>query len=164
MTEERSGARRPIMMKRSGNFKYWVPVILAMLFIFWMSTETFAARNMSRFIEPLIRALAPSLSRKEIIRVYGAIRKAAHVTEYLVLGILLFRAFRAGSRERRPWRWAIASLMVVALYAAGDELHQVFVIGRTPSLVDVGIDTVGGLLGQCASVVWHYRRRSKDPA
>ncbi len=146
------------------KFKYWLPVILAMVFIYWMSTDLFSAKNTSRIIEPIIRFLAPHLSRKEILKIHGVIRKCAHVTEYLVFGILLFRAFRAGSQERHWLRWGLSSLAVVMLYSASDELHQVFVLSRTGSLADVGIDTAGGLLAQCVSIAWYGRRRTDGTA
>jgi len=57
--------------------------------------------------------------------------------------------------ERRTFfaAWAIATL-----YAATDELHQVFVRGRTPSLVDVAIDSLGAAAG-IALLAWALRRR-----
>jgi VanZ family protein len=62
--------------------------------------------------------------------------------------------------ERHSWRWALSSIIVVAVFAASDEFHQTFVATRTPSIVDVGIDTLGGLLAQCVSVTWiHYRQK-----
>jgi VanZ family protein len=141
------------------KFRYWLPVILVMAFIYWMSTDAFAVARTSRIIDPILRFLAPSLSRKEILMIHGMIRKAAHVIVYLILGILLFRAFRAGSHERRWWRWASSSLAVVVLYAMTDEFHQLYVPVRTASLVDVGLDTFGGLLAQCVSILWHRRHR-----
>ena len=65
------------------------------------------------------------------------LRKCAHMTEYAVLAVLLARA--AGS-----YGWA---LVLGVVYAASDELHQTFVRGRHGSPVDVGIDTVGVLIG-----------------
>ncbi len=146
-------------MKFMRNFKYWLPVILGMIFIYWMSTEAFSSKSTLRIIEPMIRFFAPSLSRKEITMINGVIRKAAHVIEYLVLGILLFRAFRAGSHERRSWRWASSALAVVMLYAITDEFHQLHVPVRTASLVDVGYDTLGGLFAQCVSIIYYGRQR-----
>jgi VanZ family protein len=69
------------------------------------------------------------------------LRKCAHVTEYAVLGALLYRAL---GRE------ALALAIGIA-YAATDELHQHFVRGRHPSPVDVAIDAVGVALGM---LVW----------
>lgn len=69
------------------------------------------------------------------------LRKAAHVTEYAVLGALLYRAFE---REAPALAAGIA-------YAATDELHQHFVRGRHGAPVDVAIDAVGVALGM---LVW----------
>jgi VanZ family protein len=140
------------------NFKYWVPVLLWMSFIFWMSTGTFSAQNTSLIIEPILHFLMPSISQEKMAMIHGVIRKFGHVTEYFILGILLFRAFRGGSKELRNLRWAFSSLLVVVLYAASDEFHQSFVIARTASLFDVAIDTLGGILAQGVSVLWHLNR------
>jgi VanZ family protein len=69
------------------------------------------------------------------------LRKCAHVTEYAILGALLYRAF---GREAPALAAGIA-------YAATDELHQHFVRGRHASPVDVAIDAVGLALGM---LVW----------
>ena len=69
------------------------------------------------------------------------LRKGAHVTEYAVLGGLLYRAL---GRE------ALA-LATGITYAATDEFHQHFVRGRHASPVDVAIDAVGLALGM---LVW----------
>jgi len=77
-------------------------------------------------------------------------RKSAHVVEYFVLGLLLFRAFRSDSSQ--PWdrHWAVYAVIVVVLYAMSDEFHQIFVTSRSGSIFDVGLDTVGGVLSQIA--------------
>jgi VanZ family protein len=69
------------------------------------------------------------------------LRMGAHVNEYAVLGVLLYRAL---GREAPALAAGIA-------YAATDELHQHFVRGRHASPVDVAIDAVGVALGM---LVW----------
>jgi len=138
------------------HLKYWFPVLLWMSFIFWMSTGTFSAQNTSLIIEPLLRFLMPSISAEKADMIHGVIRKLAHVTEYFILGILLFRAFRGGSRELGILRWAVSSFLVVVLYAVSDELHQSFLSTRTASLFDIGIDTLGGILAQSPSALWSH--------
>src|SRR4030095_12861144 len=70
-------------------------------------------------------------------------RKAGHVLEYFVLGILLCRAFSRGSVDwLRAGFFALALLLAVAL---SDEFHQSFVPSRTSALTDVGYDFVGGM-------------------
>ena len=64
------------------------------------------------------------------------LRKAAHFTEYAVLGALLARAVR----ELPAFAFAVA-------YAVTDELHQMFVPGRAGTLLDVAVDAAGALTG-----------------
>jgi VanZ family protein len=74
------------------------------------------------------------------------LRKGAHITEYAILGALLYRAL---GRE------ALALAVGIA-YAATDELHQHFVRGRHASPIDVAIDAVGVALGM---LVWLRMRQ-----
>jgi len=72
------------------------------------------------------------------------VRKAAHMTEYAVLFLLYRRAlFLSGAKHP-----SITALCMSACYAAADEWHQGFVADRNPSIIDVGIDTLG------ASAAW----------
>ena len=82
--------------------------------------------------------------------IHGLIRKSAHVAEYFVLGLLLFRAFRSDSSQPWDWRWTIYAVVVVFLYAMSDEFHQIYVTSRGSSIFDVGLDTAGGVLSQIA--------------
>jgi VanZ family protein len=138
-------------MSLDRNLKYWLPVVIWMAFIFWMSTAQFSAQNTRSFIEPVIRFFLPAISQHAVEVIHGLVRKGGHLAEYFVLGLMLFRAFRAGSVENHGWRWAWRALVVVAVYASTDEFHQSFVPGRTASLVDVFIDTSGGALAQLIS-------------
>jgi len=52
-------------------------------------------------------------------------------------------------------------LLAAALYGVSDEVHQSFVVGRSPLATDVLIDTLGALLGVLAWR-WLVSRRSKD--
>lgn len=143
------------------NFiKYWLPVMFWMVFIFWMSTETFASENTFSWIEMLLGFLIPKISSQELGLIHGVIRRAGHVVEYFILGLLLFRTFRGGSISSWNWRWSFFAVMAVVLWAVGDEFHQAFVSTRTASAVDIGIDTAGGILAQFAGALWHrYRKK-----
>lgn len=57
------------------------------------------------------------------------VRKAAHASEYALLGILLTGAIMD---IRKPWkRQLLACFLIGAAYAASDEFHQLFVPGRS---------------------------------
>lgn len=87
------------------------------------------------------------------------LRKAAHLTEYAVLGWLLLRALAPNGTTNRQRGLAV---LLSVLYAASDEVHQSFVPGRTAAALDVLIDAVGGLLG--VSVDRFRARRSVQRA
>lgn len=55
-------------------------------------------------------------------------------------------AFMSTFRIRLYQKWLISMLVGVG-YAALDEYHQGFVAGRGPSIIDVGIDSMGVLTG-----------------
>ncbi len=106
-------------------FQYWLPVIIWMIVIFWMSTGTFSSEQTSRIIVPLLNFLFPWLSPQDVELIHGLIRKSGHVSEYLVLGLLSYRAFRADSSPIWRLRWAGFALIVVALFAASDETASI---------------------------------------
>jgi VanZ family protein len=72
------------------------------------------------------------------------VRKVGHMGVFGIFVLLVWSALsNTSSPLRRPWAWAFA---LVLLYAATDELHQGFVAGRHPSVVDVAIDGSGAFI------------------
>ena len=86
------------------------------------------------------------------------VRKAAHMSEYAVLALLIFQALTAFDRKKNRGCMALG---ITAAYAATDEFHQLFVPGRSGQLKDVLIDTAGGALGLglLALILYLNRRR-----
>lgn len=119
----------------------------------------------SHLIGKLVAGVAQRISQedwtdqKQLIFVEGIdfyVRKAAHMTEYAVLGVLLAGCLRSfGLAAPRLWRYALAAGI---LYAASDELHQYFVPGRACQLRDVAIDGVGVALGLAVFFCWGKRK------
>jgi VanZ family protein len=140
--------------------EYWLPVVFWMAFIFWMSTETFSSENTFSWLEMVFGFLTQEISPQQLSLIHAVIRKAGHVTEYFVLGLLLFRSFCGESTSSWNWRWSFFAVMVVVVWAASDEFHQSFLLTRTASAVDVAIDTAAGILAQFAGALW-YRLRKK---
>ncbi|MFO1478023.1 MAG: VanZ family protein [Verrucomicrobiota bacterium] len=130
-------------------FKYWFPVVIWMALIYSASADRKSVAH-SRLIGPLLRWLFPSISDDVVDLAVMGVRKAAHLAEYAVLGWLLWRALRKPvRRDPRPWSWRTAgwALGGVALYASSDEIHQIFVPGRTAAVHDVVIDVTGAAAG-----------------
>jgi VanZ family protein len=71
-------------------------------------------------------------------------KKTGHLCAYALLAALWWLAVRDRLRPRRAM---LAGLAIAIGYAAIDEIHQAFTATRHPSLVDVGIDALGALIG-----------------
>ena len=114
-------------MPASRALLLWLPVVVWAAVIFTFSS---------------IPSLSTGLGTWDTI-----LRKAAHMTEYAILGALLVRAL---GRE-------LPALLVGVAYAVSDEIHQHFVEGRHASALDVALDSVGVAVGIYLLRLWQTR-------
>ena len=143
-----------------------------LLVIVWMTTIFhFSAQpadesgQMSlRFGMSICRMVVPHFEDKTVEqqetmarRIEFPVRKAAHMTEYAILALLLLGMI---TKDRITRKQLLSVICLVAAYAATDEYHQLFVPGRSGQVRDVVIDTVGGTLGLGA---WLAVRRLLTP-
>lgn len=91
----------------------------------------------------------------------GLSDKSAHIIAYGVLGATLIRALATGHAPGMTARRVLIATAAAAVYGVTDELHQVFVPGRTPDALDLVADLVGGAAGSflyaAGARVWHAR-------
>ncbi len=89
------------------------------------------------------------------------VRKAAHFTEYAVLGFLCANALRTFKMQKNV-RYILPAA-VTCLYAVSDELHQLTVEGRSCQVKDMVLDTAGGIVGTAAFFIllWIFRKITK---
>ncbi|MDD5626054.1 MAG: VanZ family protein [Patescibacteria group bacterium] len=112
------------MTKLKKLLNLWLPVIVWTGLIFYLSSIPDLRTSLSQFWDTVLR-------------------KIAHMAEFCILFLLLFRALDDSSKKRGMF-WA---LLFSILYAFSDEWHQKFVFGRVSSLIDVGIDSFGAIIG-----------------
>lgn len=75
----------------------------------------------------------------------GFVRKGAHMTEYAILTILLY--IWLGRWQMSKVRMSCMAIIIAALYACSDEIHQLFVAGRAGRVSDVLVDSAGAIVG-----------------
>lgn len=125
--------------------KYLIVTIAWMLAIFIFSSENGNISSMNNsFVLWVLEQAGIDVTR--FISLEAAnfiIRKAGHFTEYFVLGMLLVKTFECYLRSKA----GVISIIAGFLYACSDEIHQYFVPGRSPAIMDVMIDTAGVLVG-----------------
>jgi VanZ family protein len=126
--------------------------------IFTFSTDTFSSEHTQGVVVDILHTLLPHVSESTLVFLHAVIRKFGHVCEYFIFGVLLFRAIRAPQEGWNP-RWAFLAILIAALYASSDEIHQIFVPSRGASIWDALLDTGAASVAQF--VVWMVNRREQ---
>lgn len=113
-----------------------------MTVIFWLSSRTAEQSSaQSGVIVELLKKIFGDNVFTDFI-----VRKAAHCLEFTGLS-LLFNFSLLLSRGKQSYIYAVA---LTSLYAVSDEIHQLFVEGRSCQITDWAIDTAGAMLGAFA--------------
>lgn len=127
----------------------WLAVILWMGLIFCLSSQVAeqSSRLSSGITQFVIRMITGIFPKVQIDMQYLGflVRKLAHFLCYLVLGVLVLNAF--GKTGVLGYKRVLFSAIVCVLYAATDEIHQLFVPGRGGQIRDVLIDSFGAGTG-----------------
>lgn len=127
----------------------WTLVILWMALIFYLSHQPATQSNglstgITERIIVMFEKLAPNIEF-DIRSFNHIVRKNAHFFAYLILGLLTSNALEISNVEDK--QGFIIALLISVLYATSDELHQLFVPGRSGQIKDVIIDSAGTLVG-----------------
>lgn len=128
------------------KFLWWIPSICMMVMIFRFSMDTGEESS------SISSVISDYLNISEFL-----VRKTAHITEYFLLTLSLALPFRfaMGLKKKRA---AFFMAAVAFIYASSDEIHQLFVGGRSGSFKDVMIDSIGIFL---SVVVFLFLNRKK---
>lgn len=146
------------------NLKIFLRIILILLIItnciviFKFSSEQSEQSDKSsgRIVDTIVenhpKMKKLSQKEKEIKKqeIVFPVRKMAHFSVYTCLGILLYlfmKTFEISNRKK-----VLISIVLAFLYACSDEIHQLFVGGRSGEFRDVLIDSCGAGFG--IFVVW----------
>lgn len=122
-----------------------LPLIwMAVIFIFSQQPASISSGQSSVFVEQL-HHIVPSIDQQLLTFI---IRKSAHIFAYFILGILIFNALWRIKFSKLTSGWpAISSITICTLYAASDELHQLFISGRSGEARDIIIDSIAASIG-----------------
>lgn len=120
----------------------WILVITWMVIIFWFSNQpAVISDEKSKFVIHVFKVLGLNLDSILGNLANFIVRKVGHFTEYLILYVLFFNALLEDFSFKKS---LMISLLIVFVYACSDEIHQIFIPGRTARIRDVIIDTCGG--------------------
>ena len=113
------------------------------------------------------------LSEKELTKltkkVNPLVRKIAHFSIYMILAIFTYMFIeelniKSKSEKERLRKNILYTCIFCIIYAIFDEIHQIYVPGRTGKAIDVIIDTLGSCMGITLLLVNNIiKRKGKKP-
>jgi VanZ family protein len=118
-------------MEMLNNIKYWIPAILYMALIFFMSSH-------------------PTPEPVRAVPIYFDI-KVVHIIEYGILSALIFYSLNKTTKIPLIWQ-LIYAVALTYIYGLTDEFHQVFVPGRSAKLTDTIANFIGASITQ--ATIW----------
>lgn len=135
----------------------WTLVLACMAMIFSFSAQNSDESNdlSGSFLDEILDVLKIELDSDTLQVCNVLIRKAAHFSIYVLLGALVSILLRVGYHIDGK-RAVLIPAVWVLLYAVSDEIHQIFVAGRSGQFSDVCVDTFGGLTGTV--LIWIIAR------
>lgn len=92
------------------------------------------------------------------------LRKVFHATVYFILSFFLMVLLNIIFEHKKYIKTIIIVLIICILFASSDEIHQLFVSGRTGQFIDVVIDTLGAIVGIMFYTTYHivYKNGQKS--
>lgn len=123
----------------------WSLTAICMAVIFWLSSRTSAesSQQSGAIVEWLIAHFGNGIFTDFIVR------KSAHCLEYTGLALLMNISLYLTRNKISP----LFSVGLTSAYAITDEIHQLFVEGRSCQLTDWAIDTFGAVIGTAAFLI-----------
>ena len=110
-----------------------------MLFIFYMSSfDSSVSASQSNLVVDTLCTLFKGFDKNLVSLI---VRKFAHFTEYLILGMLCLNMIKKCGLKN------CLAILICVLYAASDEIHQIFVPGRSCRVIDILLDSFGSISG-----------------
>lgn len=106
-------------------FRYWLPVFAHMALIYYLSSRSSFPVNVPPWA------------------FYAD--KVVHAVIFGMLGLLFLRAWLQGKWQKINLSVSCITIVFVLLYGISDEVHQMFVPNRQPSIGDIIADVFGGI-------------------
>lgn len=90
--------------------------------------------------------------------------KHFHFASYALFATLLVRALSSARLRNINARIAIVAILLATVYGATDEIHQIFVPGRTAAFDDLAADALGAIAAGGLLLAWAIIRRQRRVA
>ena len=128
--------------------KKTISTVSILLIIAFIWSNSYQAKTdsvqLSMFFTTNIQPLLIKLGFYPNINIMGLyIRKLAHLTEFMALGAVIYYTFKQVFKTHI----AKKSILLAFCIASLDEIIQIYTPGRTATIGDVLLDTIGSMIG-----------------
>ena len=145
----------------------FIIIVLLMAFIFSLSADT-GSQSTKKSDSIIVKSCEVILGRKlseyekekYINKFVKIVRKSAHLFLYFLLGLAIISFIKEFTII--SYRSIALTILIVFVYAISDEVHQMFVNGRSGEILDVVIDTIGGVVASFSYWTLNNWRRRFD--
>jgi VanZ family protein len=131
-----------------------------MAFVFWHSSkngsESYEASG--EIVDGVVDVINPDFGNSNdqqdlnaMLAIHLWFRKVVHVCVFALLCFLVTLLLSSYNMKRAFV--ALASIGFTILYAVSDELHQHFVPNRAGTLFDIGVDSLGAVIGWACALL-----------
>ncbi len=152
------------MIKNKRRIAFCMTVIILNIAFIWANSllPREMSSALSKFVGKILSIFFPGPFTPAEGTGQGILRKIAHFLEFCSLGFFL-GWFTRMVREKK-WQCVLYPVIAGITVAAVDETIQIFVPGRGPMLRDVGIDSLGVLLGVglISLIAWLVSRKKQS--
>ncbi len=127
---------------------FWIltAVCFAVIFYFSAQTATESSEQSGTILQFIYKIFGENSATVFVVR------KGAHFLEYTGTSLVMSAAFYFTIGKNRFH----LPILFTSLYAVSDEIHQIFVEGRSCELRDWAIDTLGAVLGAGIFLLFYY--------
>ncbi len=122
-------------------------------------SSTSIAKTVTEHVVKDYKNLPKPKQEEHVKKINVKIRSIAHFAEFIPLGLFAFLLILAFLDFTRKDFWyfvltaTVISLMFSSLCALTDEIHQIFVKGRSFQLIDILTDSLGALCGLAFAIL-----------
>ena len=124
--------------------------IICLVTIYYLSsmnnkeTNSLSKGIVYKSIEIIEHITHKEYDKKSIVNRFNyPIRKCAHFLLFLLLGVCIYLLLNSFHIPHK----ILISIILSILFATLDETHQMFSLGRSPSILDILIDSIGSIVG-----------------
>lgn len=146
-----------------------VAFVIANLVFIWVNSakiDTSSNKDSKKLAETIVKtttkdydSLPKTEQQKKVKQTNAKIRSAAHFAEFIPLGLFVFLLclnLLFGKNQYTLIAFSVLlSVILCALCALSDEIHQIFVKGRAFEVKDIFTDTLGSFVGIVFGTLFH---------